>query len=410
MSTLAIDGGTPVRPGRIAPSGVRFGDEEIELVTEVIRSQRLNCNSGTRAKEFAQQFAGYMGRKHGAMVTSGTAAIHIALGAVGLDPGDEVITSPITDLGTIYPILALTAVPVFADLNPDTMCMDPADLERRITKRTRIILPVHLAGNACNMAAILAIAERHGIPVVEDCAQSFNAKFEGGKVGTFGAMGCFSFNQHKHIACGDGGVAVTDDDALGERALLFSDKAWPRQGNRRDHLFLAPNYRVTELQAAVAQAQLAKLDHITDTRRDLGDLLTSLIAEAPGVSPMRTYPGGECTYWFYWFRVPAEIRAGFCRALGAEGLPCSPGYIPKPVYLYDVLREKKTFGSSHFPYGCPPFRDPDSEIDYVQGLCPATERSLTEMVRLNLNEFWTEEDVRDAAEAILKVAGHFAAR
>ena len=410
MERLAIHGGDPVCPERITRSGERFGDDEIALLTDVVRSQKLNCNAGTRVKEFARAFAEYMGAKHCTMVTSGTAAIHIALGACDLNPGDEVITAPITDMGTIYPILAQNAVPVFADVDPATLCMDPADVERRITSRTRVLMPVHLTGNACDMAGMLGLAKRHGLLVVEDCSQAYNAKFDGRKVGTMGDLGCFSLNQSKHISCGDGGMTITSNDVLGERVQLFADKAWPRSGDRRDHLFLAPNYRVTELQAAVALAQLRKLDRITDARRGLGDLLTDLISGAPDVRVRRVHPGGECTYWFYWFSVDAAIRGDFVRALNAEGVPCSAGYIPKPVYLYDVLREKKTYGDSHFPYGCPPFRDPENEIEYAEGLCPVTERVLREMVRISLNEFWGEDDVRATATAIHKVATHLAAR
>ncbi|MEW6356090.1 MAG: DegT/DnrJ/EryC1/StrS family aminotransferase [Planctomycetota bacterium] len=406
MDRLAMDGGKPVCAQRIAPTGERFGDEEIALVTEVIRSQKLNCNAGTKAKEFARAFADYMGMKHGVMISSGTAAIHVALGALNLNPGDEVITAPITDMGTVYPILAQNAVPIFADLDPDTLCMDPADVNKRITKRTKVIMPVHLTGNACDMDGMMDVAKRRGLRLVEDCSQAFNTKFRGKKVGTMGDIGTFSFNQSKHITCGDGGVTLTNDDDLGERAQLFSDKAWPRSGDRRDHLFLAPNYRITELQAAVAFAQLKKLDGITNTRRDRGDLLTSLIKGAPGVYPPKVHPGGECTYWFYWFRVDAGMREKFVKALNAEGVPCSTGYISKPVYLYDVLREKKTYGDSHFPYGYAPFRDPENEIEYVEGLCPVAEQVLKEMVRIGLNEFWTEQDIRNTGQAICKVAEH----
>lgn len=406
---LAINGGTPIREKPIGASGERFGDEEIALLTQVIRSQKLNCNAGTLVKEFSRAFADYMGMRHGWMVTSGTAAIHVALGALDLEPGDEVITSPITDMGTIMPILMQNAVPIFADLELGSLCLDPDDAERRVTVKTRALLPVQYCGNTCNMARMLEVAERHGLAVVEDCAQSFNAKFEGRKVGTMGNLGCYSLNQSKHISCGDGGVVLTNDDALGERALLFADKGWPRSGPRRDHLFLAPNYRVTELQAAVALAQLKKLDRITDVRRDLGDLMTALIADAPGVEPMAVGEGNECTYWFYWMRVAAEKRASFVETVRAEGLPATAGYLAKPVYLYDVLREKNTYGTSHFPYGYAPFRDPDNEIEYVEGLCPNAERGLKEMVRFGLNEFWTEQDVRDAATIVQKVAVHLAA-
>ena len=410
MDRLAIQGGEPVRDRPIQPTGERFGDEEIALLTEVVRSQKLNCNAGAKVKEFARAFADHMGLRHGVMVTSGTAAIHVALGALNLNPGDEVITSPVTDMGTVFPILAQNAIPVFADLDPNTGCVDPDDVEKRITSRTKALLPVHFCGAACDMDRVLDVASRHGLEVVEDCAQSFNAKDKCRKVGTMGRLGCYSLNQSKHITCGDGGVTLTNDDALAERVELFADKAWPRAGGRRDHLFLAPNYRVTELQAAVALAQLKKLDHITNTRRERGDLLTSLIRDAAEVHPMTPRPDSECVYWFYWLRVDAAVRDDFAKALTAEGLPAAAGYIEKPVYLYDVLREKKTYGDTSFPFGYAPFRDPDNEIEYVEGLCPNAERMLKEMVRVSLNEFWAEEDVRDAAAIILKVAENFAAR
>ncbi len=413
--TLALHGGAPVRPSPLNPRGERFGDEELRLLEEVIRSQRLNVNSGTKVHEFERRWAEYLGVRHAVMVTSGTAAIHVALGALKLEPGSEVITAPITDFGTIAPILQQLCVPVFADLDPDTLCLDPADVERRITPRTRAIIPVHLAGNACHMDAILAIARRHRLAVVEDCAQSYNARFAGRPVGTFGDLGCFSLNQYKHIACGDGGIVVTDDDELAVRAQLFSDKAWPRDPgdpSRRDHLFVAPNYRVTELQGAVALAQLAKLDGVCARRTATGDALTAGLDGIPGVRPLRPYPGGVCTYWFYPFLVAPAIRAEFVRALVAEGIPASAGYVAKPIYLFDVLREKQTFGTSHFPFGYAPFRPPEGqgEIDYREGLCPVTEEVIIPgMVRLPLNEFWSVDDARDAARAIAKVARHFAA-
>ena len=394
---------------RISPTGERFGEPELRQLEEVIRSQRLNVNGGTKVREFERRWSAYLGVAHTVMVTSGTAALHCALGALKLEPGSEVITAPITDFGTIAPILQQLCVPVFADLDPATLCLDPADVERRVTPRTKAIVAVHLAGNACDMDALLAIARRHELYVIEDCAQSYNATYRGQKVGTFGDMACFSLNQYKHISCGDGGMVVTNDNELTTRAQLFSDKAWPRDPNdpnRRDHLFVAPNYRVTELQAAVALAQLERLDGICERRTSAGDLLTSLIQDAPGVEVVRPYPGGTCTYWFFAFRVPAERRAEFVKALVAEGVPAGAGYIPKPIYLFDVLREKQTFGTSHFPFGYAPFRPPEGEeIEYHEGLCPVTEAEIIpKLVRMPFNEFWSEDDVRDAAHAIHTVA------
>lgn len=415
LERLAIHGGVPVCAQRLNPGGERFGDEELRLLEEVIRSQRLNVNSGTKVREFERRWADYLGVKHAIMVTSGTAAIHVALGALKLEPGSEVITAPITDFGTIAPILQQLCVPIFADLDPRTLCLDPADVERRITDRTRMILPVHLAGNACDMDALLTIAQRHGLALVEDCAHSYNAQYRGKKVGTFGDLACFSLNQYKHIATGDGGMVVTNDDTLAKRARLFSDKAWPRDPDdpdRRDYLFVAPNYRVTELQAAVALAQLDRLDGICARRTQAGDLLNSLVNGAPGVQTVQSYPGGVCTYWFYSLLVPSPVRGEFARALVAEGIPASAGYIPRPIYLFDVLREKRTFGTSHFPFGYAPFRpaEGEGEIEYREGLCPVTEQEIIPcMIRIPLNEFWTENDVRAAARAVNKVAAYFAA-
>ena len=204
-------------------------------------------------------------------------------------------------------------------------------------------------------------------------------------------------------------MVITDDDALAERALLFSDKGWPRGGPVfRDHLFLSPNYRVTELQAAVAMAQLKKLKHITDTRRDWGELLSALIADAPGVHAPKLYPEAESSCYRFWFRLDGSIRDKFVEAVTAEGLPASSGYLPKPVYLYEMMTDKHTYGDSHFPYGYPPFRDAENEIEYAPGLCPVAERLIHEMVLVAVDEFWTEQDVRDAAEIINKVAQHFA--
>ena len=410
---LAIHGGEPVRRERVNPTGERFGDAELRQLEEVIRSQRLNVNSGTKVHEFERRWAAHLGVRHAVMVTSGTAAIHVALGALKLEPGSEVITAPITDFGTIAPILQQLCVPVFADLDPQTLCLDPADVVRRITPRTRAIIPVHLAGNACQMETIMGIAREHGLAVVEDCAQAFEAQYRGRKVGAFGDFGCFSLNQYKHIACGDGGIVVTNDDELATRATLFADKAWPRDPNdpnRRDHLFVAPNYRVTELQAAVALAQLDRLDNICSRRTAAGDKLTALIQDAPGVRPMRPYPDGVCTYWFYAFLVAPDVRDQFARAVQAEGIPASAGYVPRPIYLFDVLREKRTFGTSQFPFGYAPFRPAEGEIEYGEGLCPVTEREIIPgMIRVPLNEFWREADVRDAARAISKVANAFTA-
>jgi dTDP-4-amino-4,6-dideoxygalactose transaminase len=402
MQRLAIDGGTPVSTSPVGHNGERFGTEEENAVLEVLRSGKLNRNCGTRVKEFEARFADHLGVKHAIMSTSGTAAIHIALGALNLDPGSEIITSPITDMGTIMPILLSLCVPVFADLDPETWEISPEDIERKITPRTKAIIPIHLVGNAAPMDAVMDIAERHGLDVIEDCAQAYGTTFNGKHVGTIAPQACFSLNQSKHITCGDGGVTVTDDDALAERALLFADKAWPRQVGRTS-LFVAPNYRVTELQAAVALAQLGRVNEITSRRNALGDRLSAAIGDLPGIDVQRSYPNSRHTYWFYAFRVDASLRADVASALAAEGVPTIAGYIPHPVYFFEVFHNGTTFGNSNFPYGCPPFRPAPDPVSYEPGICPVAEDLCRQMIRIPINEFWTDDDIDATAEAIRKV-------
>jgi len=386
----------------IGRNGNRFGDEEERLVLEVLRSGNLNKNCGTKVKEFEKQFAEYLGVKHAVMSTSGTAAIHIALGALNLDPGSEIITSPITDMGSIMPILLSLCVPVFADLDENTWEIDPDDVERKITPRTKAILAIHLIGNACSMDKLRKIANKHKIHLIEDCAQAFETTYNDTLVGKFGLLGCFSFNQCKHITCGDGGITVTDDDMLAERARLFSDKAWPREKGRTS-LFVAPNYRVTELQAAVAIAQLKKVQDICEKRNRLGKMLSDGIKRLSGIKIQEAYPNSKHTYWFYAFRVNAKIRDEFVKTLAGEGVPCTGGYIPRPVYEYEVFHNGKMFGNSNFPYGHEPYRPFPEPISYDRGICPFAECLLDEMIRIPFNEFWTEDDIQKTIEAIKKV-------
>jgi len=330
-------------------TGRRIGAEELDMLRRVLESGALNCNTGTFVTQFERQFAEYYQRKHCVMVTSGTAAIHIALGALDLNPGDEVITAPITDMGTICPILLVGAVPVFADLDPNTFLMDPASIEANITARTRAIMPVHLAGFPCDMDAIRDIAKRHGLPIIEDCAQAYRCGYKGKWVGQLTEIGCFSLNQGKHITCGDGGMIVTDDDALAKRARLFADKGWPRAGGVRDTLFLSPNYRVTELQAGVAIAQLDKLEAIVADRQRIAERVRREVQPNDRFRWIEPVDGAKPSYWFLPARMDAASKGAFMQLLSKWKLPLMPGYIPRPVYLYTMLRELRTFGDSGWP-------------------------------------------------------------
>jgi perosamine synthetase len=398
----------PVRtapfPGINDPAGRTLGDEELALLTEVIRSAKLNRGAGSKVAELERTFAARYGRRFCTTSTSGTAAIHVALGALTLEPGDEVITAPITDMGTVIPILLQNCVPVFADVDPTTLCLDPADVERRITPRTRVIIAVHLVGNACDMDAIMAIARRHNLTVIEDCAQAFLTEYKGRLVGTIGDIGCFSLQQSKHITCGDGGLTITDDERLGERLALFANKGWPNYGKGgRDYVMFGVNYRMTELQAAVVLAQLPKLDGVVARRIAAADAITAAIAGIPGLLPPQSPPGGRHSYWFYPLLTQPEqlgwSTADFARRLRELGIPAGHGYTGKPIFLYDLLRNQQVYGHSHYPWDAPG-REGLPPVRYEPGVCPQTEDALARLVVIPCNEGFTAQDAQDIGKAI----------
>ena len=247
-------------------SGRTLGAEELSLLAEVIGSGTLTSTKGTFVKTLEERFAVMIGSKHAYACSSGSAAIHIAVAAIDPEPGDEIITSPITDMGALTPILYQGAIPVFADVDVRTCNVTAKTIAARLSNKTRAIIVTHLFGNPCEMEAILALGKVRGIPVIEDSAQSFLARSGEGYVGTIGTIGCFSLQQGKHITTGEGGLVTTDSDALARRMYQFINKAWGYGDSNPDHTFLALNYRMTELQGAVAVAQLEKL-HDTVQRR-----------------------------------------------------------------------------------------------------------------------------------------------
>lgn len=402
---LAIDGGTPVRTRPFPSRGEGMGEEELAQLAEVIRSGHLFRVQGKKTAALEAQFAEVLGVKHAHAVTSGTAAIHTAVAAINPDPGDEIITTPMTDMGTVIGIIFQNAIPIFADVVPGGYHLDPESVRRAITPRTRAIIVVHLWGMAADMDAFLAIGEEHGIPVIEDCAQAYLTDYRGRWVGTMGVMGCFSLQQSKHITCGDGGLVVTNRDDLADRARLFADKGWDRSGEDRGHAFLGMNYRITELQSAVALAQMGKLKEFVSRRRALGDALTAQISGIPGLHPPPTSAEAGSTYWFYPVLVRESefgmSRERFAAALSAEGVPAWVWLAGKPLYAFDALRLQRTFGRSHHPFDCP---CASRRVEYAPGLCPHAEQTLRELVVLTVHEFYQEQDIADMAAAIHKVA------
>lgn len=399
---LAIHGGSPVKTTAFG-TGRRFGDEEMQELREALEQNTLFYHHGSKVRQFLDKFNQMYGRKYSVAASSGTAALHVALGAAGIAAGDEVITSPITDMGSVIGILYQNAIPVFADIDPHTYNMDAASIASRLTSRTKAIIVVHLAGNPCDMDEIMALARRHNLTVIEDCAQSYLTRYHGRLAGTIGDYGCFSTNDFKHISTGDGGMVTINsaDEQDYRKAHAFADKNYERFGASvmRGAEVIAPNYRMTELQGAVGIAQLGKLRWICQRRHEIGERITAGIRDLAGISPPLVRDGNESTYWFYMLRVdPSRLdRALFSAALAAEGIPNQPGYIPEPVYMMPLFQRRQAYPGSSFPFEL-------SEADYARGSCPVAEQVLQTAVRIAVSEFYTDEDVEQIIAAIRKVA------
>ena len=391
---MAISEQTKLRlPSDANAPGRTLGAEEIECLRQAIGSGTLNCTKGTFVNRFEQAFAKRLGVASACAVTSGTAAIHAAVAAVNANPGDEIIGSPITDMGAIAPILFQAAIPVFADVDPVSLLVTAETIAPRITRRTKAIIVTHLFGNSCDMDPIMELARRHNLVVIEDCAQAFDATYKGKPVGTVGHIGCFSLQQTKHITSGEGGIVVTNDPGYARHIRLFHDKAWGYGDPKPDHYFLAPNYRMTELQGAVALAQLDKLDFSVQQRQRMADRLTQSLQGLSDVHLPLPTPGATHVYWKYCVSLEKDNVNAVAQVLREEyDIASAPRYIQKPAFMCEVLRDQRTFGTSHWPYDgeC---RAQEPPVDYNPANFPGTAAGLAHILVLPWNERYTEEHV-----------------
>ncbi|GEM_PF-89046 len=385
-------------PAKYVPGRRLFDASELRMLHKALLSQNLFGIGGKMVSAFEQEFAKMYGIPYAVASTSGTAAIHTALGALDLNPGDEVITAPITDLGTIIPILYQQCIPIFADINA-TYNMDPVDVERKVTPRTKAILVVHLFGNPCDMDAMVAIAKKHGIPLIEDCSQAHMTEYKGKYVGTIGDIGCFSFQQAKHMTTGDGGMTITSNKAYYDRMKLFVDKGYARKGwGARAYLFLGMNYRMNELTAAVGLAQLKKVKGVVHKRNDLGSYMTQLIADIQGIVPAPVTPGSKSSYWIYPLGLKSNDLEGFAKKMKEQKIGVGAGYTGKPIYLCsESLTNKKTFGTSQFPFSP---KVSAQVYEYKEGLCPRAEEALNHLICIFLDESWDKARIERTAQAI----------
>jgi perosamine synthetase len=392
---------TPIRlPSDQNTTGRSFGEEEIALLSDVIRSGTLFSVSGTMVKTLEKRFAETLGVKYAFACASGTAAVHTAIAAINPEPGDEIITSPITDMGAIAPILYQGAIPVFADVDPETYNISAETIKPRLSQRTRAIIVTHLFGRPCDMHGIMMLAEKHGVPVIEDCAQSFLARFDGRLVGTFGKIAAFSLQQGKHITTGEGGLVVTNDDEVARRLVLFINKGWGYGDPQPDHYFLALNYRMSELQGAVAVAQLPKLAGGVETRIRMADKLTQKLKSLKGIFTPRIGPESVHSYWKYCLRIDRKEIPGGPVALASDlkdlGVNSVPRYIQKPAFMCEVFQKQRTFGNSRYPFT---LARPEA-VDYDPYRFPGAFAALEDILVLPWNERYTGEHVEHITASI----------
>lgn len=394
MSRLAMDGGDPVRTEPF-PVWPVFGAEEERDLVEVLRSGKWGALDGSRVKQFQKRFADFQDAKHGICVVNGTLALAVALRAAGVGSGDEVIVPSYTFIATATAVLAVGARPVFADVNPQTLQIDPASVEERVNSRTRAVIPVHLAGHPADLDAITAIAARHGLTVIEDAAQAHGAAWKERRVGAIGNLGTFSFQSSKNMTAGEGGIVLTNDDALAARVWSIHNVGRVPGGLWYQHESIGWNLRITEFQAAILLCQLDRAEEHLHRRQVNAAALSGLLAHIEGVEPLTVDSRVTSHAWhLYLFHYDAAAFGGmdkntFIRCMQAEGIPAAPGYIP--LHRNRAMRQAlwERFGVR------------DEEIPS----CPEAERACDETV------VWlpqtvlmgTSQDLASVAQAIEKI-------
>ncbi|KIL41368.1 glutamine--scyllo-inositol aminotransferase [Gordoniibacillus kamchatkensis] len=391
MSKLAIDGGAPVRT-KPFPEWPVYGETEEKLLMEVLRSGKWGGTGRVKLPEAEERFAALHEAKHAVTVVNGTVAITVALLAAGVQAGDEVIVPPYTFYATAAAPLMLGAIPVFADVEENTLLLDPEQVEALITPRTKAIIPVHIGGGPANMTRLREIAAKHGLRIIEDSAQAVGARWDGRPVGAIGDLGTFSFQSSKNMNAGEGGMIVTNDPELADKAWSLTNAGRIRGGEWYQHEVLGWNLRMTEFQAAILLGQLTRLEEQMLVRERNARLLTELLLEIDGVQPLQYGPKvTRHAYHLYLFKIdPQRLKLGkreFFARMNAEGIPVHEGYVPlnRNRAILDEVR-KRTGEARIQP-------------------CPVAERACgQEALWLPQNVLLGgEEDVRDIAAAFRKV-------
>ena len=419
---LAIHGGKPVRT-KLFPAYRTIGQEEKAAVNRVldsgILSRYLGCwhqdfYGGPEVQALEKEWADYFGVKHAMAVNSCTSGLYCAVGATGVEPGEEIIVSPYTMSASATAPLIYNAMPVFADIEEDYYCLDPQSVEARITPRTRAIIVVDIFGLPYDAKAINTIAKKYGLMVIEDTAQAPGALYKGKLAGTLADLGVYSLNYHKHIHCGEGGIVVTNNDELAEKVRLIRNHAEAVVENKgvTDLVnMIGFNFRMTEVEAAIARCQVRKLDGLLKARQKNCAYLAEKLGEIPAIEPPKVRQ--ECTHAYYVhpfkFRedIAGILRDRFINAVRSElpatelreseGPLLSCGYV-KPLYLQPLYQKRIAYGSGGYPFS-------KGAVSYEKGICSAAERMhekelfCHELMRPGM----TREDLDDVIRAFAKV-------
>jgi perosamine synthetase len=390
----------------------RYGQREAEALAKVIGRGIVNGPFSSEMMAFEDEFARYIGVNHATLMNSGTAALHCALAAAGVGPGDEVITSPHTFIASAACILHQCAIPVFVDIDPKTYTIDPSKIEENITEATKAIEPVHIYGAPSDMDQINKIAKSHDLVVVEDACQSHGAEYRGRKVGSLGDMAGFSFNGSKNMQTGEGGMFVTDSDeyaGISEKVRIFGETLRPGIPRPYSSSGMGWNYKSTEFEAAVGRVQLNRLDETNRVRIQNAQYLTKRLRELPGLIPPFVPDYAKSVYHYYKIRVDPtqldtklsaqELRDRMVVALHAEGVRATI-WCPKPIYMQPVFQERIGFGKG-LPWKSPyAIRD----IEYLPGLCPIAERISNETFNVTVHPPNGLDLMEEYAQAFEKVA------